>query len=326
LVEKLNFGLTGVVPTGVQVIDLDETEDVFKHNGLVPEGAEVIDVESFEEKFLAEFEAEQALPANPARATTSMRNLPVTFPWVTLENIKIRDSALKAGKTVELTNGHFLQLTKILKNSVTKEIKLRGWLLKRTRNIGGLLEQKLNELCYVHEVLMDDSRPMLEQSVHEVGFEDVVETRLVIRTNWPFPAHRAIFESISDDMKANKKHAEKHDRLVVRWKYITYYENAQEQAKTPVYQGNTHKWELSPINEDKCSSPEHHLSPDIQRLQWRGDTLPGGAHNAPIIGGQTSGRNLERSHTLAASGQKYTYGDSCKNSLNSSFNSFADMS
>jgi hypothetical protein len=308
--EKL-FVLTGVVPTGVQVIDLDETEDIFKHNGLVPEGVEVIDVESFEEKFLAEFEAEQALPANPARATTSTRNLPVTFPWVTLENIKIRDSALKAGKTVELTNGHFLQLTKILKNNVTKEIKLRGWLLKRTRNIGGLLEQKLNELCYVHEVLMDDSRPMLEQSVHEVGVEDVVKTRLVIRTNWPLPAYRAIFESVSDDMEENKKHAEQHDRLVVRWKYVTYFDNAQEQARSPAYKGNTHKWELVPIEEDDCTSPEHYLSPTIQQLQWRGDTSLGGAHNAPARA-QMPPRNHRHSQNLGATGQKYTYGDSCK--------------
>jgi DNA (cytosine-5)-methyltransferase 1 len=278
--------------------------------GIVPEGAEVIDLETLEEQFYAEFDAEQAIPANLAQPTRSTRNLPVVFPWVVIENIKVRDLALKIGKTVELTNGHFLQISKILKNSVTRGIILRGWLLKRTKRMGGVLPLKRNELCSVREVFLDDPRPVLEQSVHEIGMEEVVKTRLLIRTNWPFPAHRAIFQSVSLDKKENEQHSEEHERLVVRWKYITYYDNPQEQAKSPAYQGNIRKRELLPIDEEECTSPQHYLSPDTQRLEWRGDTSLRGAHNARVEGVHRTHRNLRRSQNSTA--QKYTYADTCK--------------
>jgi hypothetical protein len=275
-----------------KVIDIDEPELSVAQNSVVPEGAEVIDLEELEDKFEAEFEAEQALPPNQAaQATNSTRNLPIGFPWVDIKTIKIQELPVKAGRTVELTNGEFLQITKILKNSVTMMIKLRGWRLKRCNTMGGLLEKKKNELCFIFEVLLDDTRAMIEQSVIEVGLEDVVKSRVLVRTNKPFPAERP--ESYSYAVsEEQKRHIRETGLLMVRWKYITYYNNATEQARSPTYQGNIHKTELLRLDEGECSSDEQCLSPDILRFQWRGDTRLGGSYN----------------------GRKYTFGDICKSS------------
>jgi DNA (cytosine-5)-methyltransferase 1 len=280
-----------------QIIDLDEQDErLITPNNIVPEGVGVIDLEDLEERFEAEFEAEQALPRNEAaaQATRSTRNPPIAFPWVSVESIKVQDLSLKCGKTVELRNGEFLQISRILKNSVTMMVKLRGWRLKRCKEMGGLLPKKLNELCFIYEVLLDDPRLMLQQSVIEVGLEDVVKLRLLIRTNFPFPkkTKKPRWDAVSLDEKENERHVLENERLTVRWKYITFYDNAQEQAKSPAYQGNIRKRQLLPLNKDECTSPEHFMSPDLFRFQWRGETKLGGSYK----------------------GQKYSYGDACKSS------------
>jgi hypothetical protein len=284
---------------------------LFVLTGVISKGAEVIDLDPLEEQFYAEFEAEQALLPNGAARDSHTRNPAVTFPWCEVDTAKVQDGSLKPGKTVELDDGTFLTIVKVIQSVYGGEVKLRGSLLKRRKDMAGMFQKKVNELCYVYEIFLDDPRPLLVQSLVEVGAERVIKGRVLIRTNYPFPAHNPHF-----DEKGNKATDDKtrwwqeNERLVVRWKYVMFYDNAQEHAKSPKYQGNIRKSQIVGLEEEECTATSgdvnYYLPPDIQRWQWRGDTSLGGSHNAPNRGiGQNPG----------GTSQKYTYGDSCKSSL-----------
>ncbi|KAH9223351.1 S-adenosyl-L-methionine-dependent methyltransferase, partial [Leptodontidium sp. 2 PMI_412] len=227
------------------------------------------------------------------------RNLPIRFPQVELDLHSVYGINLKKGKTVEFLNGDFLKISQIIKNSQTGEVVVRGWPLKRCSQLHGLLPKKLNELCFVLEVELDDPRPILEQSMVQVGLEGLVKIRHLVSTNYPhphlgFPRTGLPYEAKEDNIEYIKDY----ERLVVRWKFITFYDNAAEHSRTPVYPINIYKKILAGLAEDECT-PGCYMDPATLRHKWRGDTVIGGS-GALCDARQ---RNIRSKHS------SYTYGD-----------------
>lgn len=241
----------------------------------------IINVDDLEERFEAEFygaasQAQARAPPTPAR------NLPIRFPQVELDLHSVYGINLKKGKTVEFLNGDFLKISQIIKNSQTGEVVVRGWPLKRCSQLHGLLPKKLNELCFVLEVELDDPRPILEQSMVQVGLEGLVKIRHLVSTNYPhphlgFPRTGLPYEAKEDNIEYIKDY----ERLVVRWKFITFYDNAAEHSRTPVYPINIYKKILAGLAEDECT-PGCYMDPATLRHKWRGDTVIGGSGGAEI--------------------------------------------
>ncbi|KAH7342482.1 S-adenosyl-L-methionine-dependent methyltransferase [Rhexocercosporidium sp. MPI-PUGE-AT-0058] len=261
----------------------------------------IINVDDLEERFEAEFygvTSQAQARAQPIPA----RNLSIRFPQVELDTYSVHGIKLKKGKTVEFLNGDFLKIGKIVKNSQTGEVVVRGWPLKRCSQMRGLLPKKLNELCFVLEVELDDPRPTLEQSMVQVGLEGLVKIRHLISTNYPhphlgFPRTGLPYESKDD----NLEYVKDYERLVVRWKFITFYDNATEHARTPIYPTNIHKKILAGLNEEDCT-PGCYMDPAALRHKWRGETVIGGSGSAEIP-------RLTQTLNHQASEDPYTYGD-----------------
>ncbi|KAG4440342.1 hypothetical protein IFR05_004194 [Cadophora sp. M221] len=241
----------------------------------------IINIDDLEERFEAEFygaasQAQARAPPTPAR------NLPIRFPQVELDSHSVYGIKLKKGKTVEFLDGNFLKIGQIIKNSHTGEVAVRGWPLKRCSHLHGLLPKKLNELCFVLEVELDDPRPTLEQSMVQVGLEGLVKIRHLVSTNYPhphlgFPRTGLPYETKDD----NLEYVKDYERLVVRWKFVTFYDNAAEHSRTPVYPINIRKKILIGLAEEECT-PGCYMDPAALRHKWRGDTIIGGSGSAEM--------------------------------------------
>ena len=94
---------------------------------------------------------------------------------------------LRAKKTVELLDRSFLFIKSIVKSNNNKDVQLRGYKAFRinydSKFLVGKLPRRLNKLCFVHEVDLNDNRPMLDQSVCEVFVTQVKQIRKLYRTN-----------------------------------------------------------------------------------------------------------------------------------------------
>ena len=182
-----------------------------------------------------------------------------------------RGACLGAGDTVELTDGRFLEITVVVENVQTRAVTLRGWELRRTSDLAGELIFKLNELCYMIEVDLDDPRPMHLQSVIEVGLDKAKKIRALTRTNYHFPAYRFDLEALpSGDQDAKKIYVLDEEGLVVRWQHITIFHNAKDRMSQLLYSANYQSRKLVRLDEKRCDN-DHYLPACVLRYQWRED-------------------------------------------------------
>ncbi|KAG4436692.1 hypothetical protein IFR05_007806, partial [Cadophora sp. M221] len=242
-----------------EVIDLESLEDA------AGEGAEMLQIEHVYEQ---EIEA-QKRSGKKSNILYERRNPSIVSPWERIANIACgKDITLKVNKTVELKDQSFVRIKDILRNTQTQEVRLRGHRLQRARELNGLLEKKLNELVLFLEVDHDDPRIPTEQSTVEVSLDDFERVRNVRFTNQKFPFAR----NCDPNEFRNKEHAALEGGLTVRWKYTCTYASAADRYHN-VYKERT----MERLRADECT-PGFEISDEDRRIQWRGETVPGGAY------------------------------------------------
>lgn len=258
-----------------QVIDLDH--EIIEICPINLDEGEVIDVEALESELaedIFQVELEDDYEADAARLESFKRNQPIKDPLKKIDVVHCRTGRpLHSGDTVQLKNGRFLEIKIMMRDVLTREVRLRGWGLKRTRDLEGQLKFQLNELYYIFDVDLDDSRPMREQSMIEVSLDDVRRSRALTRTNYPFPAYRFDLENLppgDDHMK--RRHVEAKEGLVVRWQYITIFNTARDRERQSLYSANYQSRKFVRIDEKECDV-DRSLPPYALRYQWRDDTM-----------------------------------------------------
>ncbi|TVY81929.1 Modification methylase HphIA [Lachnellula suecica] len=215
----------------------------------------------------------QRPPRKPRAVEYPYRNPRVVYPLSSRESCDHNGMRLRPGKTVELKDGDFLRISHIIRNIETGQATLRGHRLQRVRDLNGMLEKKLNEVCLCYEVDLDDPREPQEQGAVEASLHQITRLRSVRYTNQPFPLCRNV--SISDFADQNTAAAE--GGLTVRWKSTCTYASAAERHQN-FHKGRT----LEHIRAEE--TPGLYAVPDIiRRFEWRGETVPGGAYR-PAIG------------------------------------------
>lgn len=276
-----------------------------------------------------------------------LRNAPLEAGDEELKDVKYTNCVVKIGSTVELVNGEFLRVKAIIRTEHSKQVTLRGWILRRCNKLKGMLPKKLNELCYIFDEDKDDPRSIIDQSTYDVNLYNVKAKRLLIRTNrirphdnWPDAqmSHESREEAI--------KRIETSERLFVRWKYIRVWENSRARMNS-VKQPN--KYVVSKtegLSQEDCTSGQADTA-DSLRYDWRGETVLGGAGNTKERFNcphceqkcprgedmfehyqgthQDNGRDIDREVRSRSSlthpkigelvrrdGQTYLYGDTCK--------------
>ncbi|KAG9243538.1 S-adenosyl-L-methionine-dependent methyltransferase [Calycina marina] len=196
------------------------------------------------------------------------------------------------GMFIELIDGEFLQIKSIAGNSDSNEAILRGYRLQRCSSMNGMLEKKLNELCFFHEVDLDDPRPLLEQSVCEFSIAQVKKIRNVRLTNQKFPLDR----NFNNSDFGSQLDAAQNGGLTARWKYICTYKSAAQR-----YGNEFHDRAFEHVRADEVQGPVT-SSDAALRETWRGETIIGGSY-LPFTHSQ------EHVPPTRAPGQMFTYGD-----------------
>ena len=214
------------------------------------------------------------------------RNPVIDHPFYTVESYEYKKSTLKPKKTVELRDGDFLRIKHITLSQESGRVTLRGHRLQRVRDLNGMLEKKINEVCLFHEVDLDDPREAEEQSAVEVPVDEVVRIRILRSTNQTFPLCRNI--ALSDFR--NKEEVAVEGGLTVRWKYTCKYATAADRHRN-VYRERT----LEHIRADE-STGDFKISDRLRRLEWRGETIRGGAYQPATESIQQVREKREGSH------------------------------
>ena len=221
------------------------------------------------------WEEEAEIENSGRKEKYAQRNPPIALPRAENERVAWEGGFLRAGKTVELRDGSFLKIKIIVEDLYTDEITIRGWSLKRTDSLEGMFSKSVdsvNELCFMHELDLDDPRPLVEQSIAEVGLGDVVRIRKLICTNKPRPAYRWSRNDVPHKHAeiSNKEYILKHGVMVVRWKFISTFENAYRRCTVKKHPTHFKSQQLVRLSEEE-SSPGKGVPADVLRTSWRGD-------------------------------------------------------
>ena len=206
------------------------------------------------------------------RKSYPQRNPGIVAPYKLMDSIQANSGKqsfqLRPGKYVELTDGDFLHIQAIIGHLNKNEILLRGYRLQRCSAMNGMLEKKLNELCYFYELDLDDPRPLLEQCVNEVSLTEVKKIRNVRSTNQKFPLDRNV---TTTDFQSQLE-ASLNGGLTVRWKYTCKYATASHR-----YRNEYCERTLEHIRANESQGTI--TSTDVERrFEWRGDTVLGGSY------------------------------------------------
>lgn len=213
-----------------------------------------------------------------SKITIPKRNLQVEAPFHQLQEWQHKNLRLRPSKTVELLDGDFLMITDVIQHSKLGEVTLRGHRLQRCRSMNGLLERKLNEVCFFHEVDLDDARPLSEQSVIEVSVDTIKGLRILRKTNQMFPLCRSL--TLGDFW--TQKDAATQGGLTARWKYTCTYASEADR-----WNNNPKERSLEFLREDECTKKSG-ASDEMRRFDWRGETIPGGAFRPELEGNQST--------------------------------------
>ena len=216
------------------------------------------------------------------------RNLPITSPLVSLTNFTYKGIPLAEKVYVELEDKDFLRIVHIIQDTSTSAVTLQGWKFRRTRELNGVIDKKLNEVCWILHVDEDDPRDVNHQGMETVPVYNVVKRRRIRLTNQSFPAL-----SWREDEKKESPETLENDRvLVCRFKYLCFYPNAKARAAYAWHEKGFHR-----LREDECDQrPDNNVKDEELREIWRGCTVPGGSQEGWLPGEKEFLRQEDVSH------------------------------
>ena len=207
--------------------------------------------------------------------------------------------SLRPGKTVELDKGDFMQIVSIVQYNQSPDIKIRGFLFRRTHKLLGQLPLKRNEVYWEVSTNTDDDHS-IEQDLVERDINEVVQLRTLKLTNRPFPDLSFREEDLpkGDDIKRTYfRRIENKGVLICRWKYASRYADSKVRSvKSPSERT------LLRLSPERCKK-EYRAAADILRRHWRGSTVKGGSYFG-IDTGELDHHRKEYSKRLRATAYK----------------------
>jgi DNA (cytosine-5)-methyltransferase 1 len=318
-----------------EAINLDKPEEVRRFNKAEDEMVNLEDLEEVGDYLEEEEFQERQVPRGRKRqkAPVVMRNSPIEAPLEELDSYEWAGVSLRAGETIELVNGTFIKIKLIAQHRRTHEVILWGWLLQRTGAMKDHhLPKKLNELCFIFEVDLDDPRDAWEQSVVEATPKDIVQVRELICTQRPWPACRYDQKRVPNEHFRSQAHLKRYvaenEVLVVRWKSTTRFDNARDRLENTKKVDNGRNYRQRRVEllaEEECSH-RYAMPASVRRENWRGPTDVGGsgirkktdiARSEGRTGAAKRGSSARTAINVDDEDddeieQVWTYGDACK--------------
>ena len=222
------------------------------------------------------------------------RNPPITHPHQSLSEYFHNGIRLTPNSFVELRDEDFMKIVHIVSDSTQAEVTLRGFIFRRTREMNGLLNRLLNEVCWILHVDEDDSRDPLTQGVETRAVSEVIRRRAIRLTNRPFPEL-----SFREDSKDTQEVVMSQRVLVCRFKYLCFYANAKARMAYTWSEKGLHR-----LREEECDKrADNDVKDEDLRRVWRGETVPGGMREGWLTGEKEFLRQEALSHRGIASHQ-----------------------
>ncbi|KND87275.1 Modification methylase HphIA [Tolypocladium ophioglossoides CBS 100239] len=202
---------------------------------------------------------------------------------IALEQLRIRGQIFTRGDMVELNPEStyagiypvdFLEVKVVLRNR-TGEPKLRGIPLTRTRNMGGKLPKKLNEVCAILHINRGGWENANDNPIcFDVSPDSVVKKRTLVVTNAVYPEHRSPRTAVANaqvgDGERQRRRAESRGVLVCRWRHNIYFivHGRQTRPQEEV---------LERIPASDVSDSRYRISDETLCNRWRGGRVKGGS-------------------------------------------------
>ena len=210
------------------------------------------------------------IPVPPLSSVILPRNPPIGIPFLSLEHYTYNGIRLHPKVFVELRDGDFMKIVHIVKDTISSEVTIRGWIFRRTRKTKGILNAKRNEVCWLIYIDDDDPRDHNIQALETRQITEVVKRRQIRLTNQLFPA----LSYRDDQISESDKTIEDARVLVCRYKYITHYPDPKARLLS-------HPWTeklILRLRADDCDRrPDNSVKDEGIRTAWRGETMPGGS-------------------------------------------------
>ena len=204
------------------------------------------------------------------------RGLPFYAPFKSVKEYEHFDVHLYRLATVELSDGTFLLIADIIRNTVTDQVTLRGWLFERTTSDSNRLIDRLdlhvNDLYLICRIDLNDKREPCVQSIENVDVSMVRRHRGLRLTNRPWCPE--------DDDADVLEDVENKGSLSVRRKHVSYFADAKARKA-----GTTCREIVDQIRPADIPSWQTDFTDDNHlRELWRGPTTKGGSCLGYLLG------------------------------------------
>lgn len=210
-------------------------------------------------------------------SATLQREISVSSPCLSLDTSTHNDVEVYSGANVELCDGNFMRIEKVLEDPRRGTITLHGWLFRRNSAMNGTMpfqKDKDDELCWIMQIEENDQRCYKTQGMVAKGMQDVRCYRRIRLTNRPYDdlswRENPTSQSIEDVMNGPE--------LVCRVKHISVFPNA---AAKRLNRGSEEIYQR--LRSDECDqlpgmcNEPNAVVDDILRDTWRGENMKGGA-------------------------------------------------
>ncbi|KAK6435167.1 hypothetical protein LTR95_008651, partial [Oleoguttula sp. CCFEE 5521] len=141
---------------------------------------------------------------------------------IEIQSVIIRGQQLRRDGTAELVDGDFLRVKKMYIDD-RGHTQLQGSLLRRTKHLHGMLDQKVNEVCIISQSKSGQTGGAAAYRTTTRPLEEAIDIRECVFTNLLFPAHtwrqHLPRELHREDWRDVKRLASEQLQLTCRWRF-----------------------------------------------------------------------------------------------------------
>ena len=239
-------------------------------------------------KYLKNLQIETA--ATERRASEQRHEIPI---------YKINGASCAPSKSVEMMDGAFLRIDKVLQNG-KGEVFVSGHRLERENFQGAIMPvRRRNELVWIQHIRQtcDDSPEVFITTV-----DQVVKNREIVFTNQTFPS---VSSSTDHNSFRDPTQDVKHGALFCRWKRTHIVDEKANIVEEVIELLRPDEADDKPRRSKQCSTVATRLSAKQQRFNWRqARTALGGSHETNLESLDVYGQWHNSKQ------QQYTFGDS----------------
>lgn len=244
-----------------------------------------------------------------SQTPTTSASRPASPQRTEINSFTFKESTVRPGKTVELLDGDFLRVKRILQETDGR-ILLSGWRYRRNSHMNShsFLPRKVNELVNIVTLTPAEFSGGIRTKEVKVAAREIKTIRRLTLTNLPYSDCN--ISTFTDLNFRSHDQARAEGPLFSRWKYIKVEDGDENRARAK----NSQETMLSLLRREEADKG-YDADPVYLRELWRGPNSPGGSFKETVTPPKRTGtqsdaieldRDSEVEETLRS---RYEFGD-----------------